>query len=112
MSLTCATRRNTVWMRSLAFDRDSISQRSPAHCHDGTADATAQRVSELGSRSGDTTLAPPMAQLSRRNILTLRWSDFRPNQPGFAFGPCRFRSESDRTAAFPKIAAVGQGAPS
>jgi hypothetical protein len=31
---------------------------------------------------------------------------FRSNQPGFAFAPCRLRSESDRSAALPQSVAM------
>jgi hypothetical protein len=31
---------------------------------------------------------------------------FRPNRPAFAFGPCRLRSESDRSAALPQSVAM------
>jgi hypothetical protein len=34
------------------------------------------------------------------------WGHFRPNQPGYAFGPCRLRSESDRNAALPQSVAM------
>src|SRR3984893_7669397 len=33
---------------------------------------------------------------------------FRPNRPGFAFGPCRLRSGSDRSAALPRSVAMCQ----